>query len=137
VHDSDDYNYNTTAASKWEYLLESRSFKYNESRLTTDTTPAVEVAFSVRRAVDPYIKLLAARRPARDNNLPNKEAALLNIHQMHSPSFKIESQTQRWSASVAGRDPWDDSSDGGDGDAEGSAQLTQINSDDYNDWGLS
>jgi hypothetical protein len=137
VHDSDDYNYNTTAASKWEYILKSRSFKYNEGRLPTDTTPAVEVAYGVRRAVDPYTKLLAARRLARDNNPPNKEAALPNTHQTRSLSAKTESQTQRWSVSVAGSDPWDDSSDEGDGDAEGWAQLTQINSDDYNDWGLS
>jgi hypothetical protein len=42
--------------------------------------PTIKVAYSVRCAVNIYTKLLAARRLARDNNLPNKEAALLNIY---------------------------------------------------------
>jgi hypothetical protein len=54
VHDRDDRNYNTKATSKWETVLEDRDFKYNTGRLTTEETPAVEVAYSVRRAVDPY-----------------------------------------------------------------------------------
>jgi hypothetical protein len=42
--------------------------------------PTIKVAYSVRRAVNLYTKLLVARRLARDNNLPNKEATLLNIY---------------------------------------------------------
>lgn len=54
VHDRDEHDYNTKAASKLEYTVKSRDFKYNEIVLSNDITPAVEVAHSVRRAIDPY-----------------------------------------------------------------------------------
>jgi hypothetical protein len=42
--------------------------------------PTIKVAYGVRRVVNLYTKLLVARYLAYNNNLPNKEATLLNIY---------------------------------------------------------
>ena len=54
MYADDDSDYNTKAMAKWD-----DSFKYHEGRITTESTPAYEVAFGVRRLVDPYTKAVA------------------------------------------------------------------------------
>jgi hypothetical protein len=59
VYADDDSDYNTKAMAKWEYIDRDDSFKYHEGRITTESTLAYEVAFGVRRLVDPYTKAVA------------------------------------------------------------------------------
>jgi hypothetical protein len=62
---ADDDDYNTTAAEKLLYIKQDRSFKYHEGRITTEQTPAIEVAFGMRRLVDPYTKAVTGWQDER------------------------------------------------------------------------
>jgi hypothetical protein len=59
VHADDDSDYNTKAMDNWEYTDRDEGFKYHEGRITIDSILACEVAFGVRRLVDPYTKAVA------------------------------------------------------------------------------
>ena len=104
VYADDDSDYNTKAMAKWEYIDRDYSFKYHEGRITTDLTPACEVAFGVRRLVDPYTKAVALWQDERaatqaatqaedckDNSATDEDEYTSDILQDQSPGVKRES----------------------------------------------
>ncbi|KAF1999839.1 hypothetical protein P154DRAFT_535096 [Amniculicola lignicola CBS 123094] len=61
VHAQDDEDYNRKAALQDEYTSRDHGSKYNTAVTTAEDTIALQVAYEMRRPVDPYTKLVAQK----------------------------------------------------------------------------
>lgn len=134
-HAYNDAKYNTTIQASLQHIRRTTESRFRENSTTIDQKHVAEVAFEVRRRVDPYTNFVAARLLERnasqdqDNSETNSEYQLQRIHQARLTSVKIESQTQPTELEDGGGHT---SNSDGNSDCSNTASSEDM----QNDWGL-